>query len=79
MDQVERALLVVSGDAKSSNLVADPQVRLILISKSHHALTPTADTSYKDACLTLLHAVSLCHVISTVCAVGLGWGVHLAR
>lgn len=38
MDQVERALLVVSGDAKSSSLVADPQVRLV--SSSHHALIP---------------------------------------
>ena len=27
MDQVERALLVVSGDAASSKLVADSQVR----------------------------------------------------
>lgn len=38
MDQVERALLVVSGDAKSSNLVADSQVTFKYTMHSLHGL-----------------------------------------
>lgn len=74
MDQVERALLVVSGDAKSSNLVADPRVRLIL--KSYHSLIDTDDTQQQHAYFTLVHVLPrnlschICHAFPPLCRLG---------
>ena len=42
MDQVERALLVVSGDAASGKLVADSQVSHVVNSSNTGVLYPSA-------------------------------------